>query len=192
MRFNGKKLVIKKELVEEDKLVPEDVRTMNILKDIGNTIFKCIQFTVDCPSMHPETNKVPVLDLQVSVKSGTQIVYEFYEKPVASKFVIPQNSAHSKSMKMSVLVEEGVRRLRNCSRGMDGQKSRNVMTSWAHKLRRSGYPGTTRHQVIKAACEKYEKMCQDEDEGVRPIHRSRDWKRKERRRQKELKQTNWH
>ena len=77
MRFDGNKLVIKKELVEEDKLVPKDVRTMNILNDIGNTIFKCIQFTVDCPSMHAETNKVPVLDLQVSVESGRKLFMSF-------------------------------------------------------------------------------------------------------------------
>ena len=49
-----------------------------------------------------------------------------------------------------------------------------------------------RHQVIKAACNKYEKMCRDEDEGVRPVHRSRDWKRRERKREKEKKLTNWH
>ena len=36
VRFNGKKLVIREELVEEDKEVAEDVRTMNILKKIGN------------------------------------------------------------------------------------------------------------------------------------------------------------
>ena len=32
----------------------------------------------------------------------------------------------------------------------------------------------------------------EEDEGVRPIHRPRSWKEKERRREKELKRTNWH
>ena len=35
MRFNGKKLVIKEELVEEDKMVSEDERTMNILKTLA-------------------------------------------------------------------------------------------------------------------------------------------------------------
>ena len=34
VRFNGKKLVIREELVEEDKEVAEDVRTMNILKKL--------------------------------------------------------------------------------------------------------------------------------------------------------------
>ena len=50
MRFNGTKLVLVKDLVEEDKTVPADQRTMKVLKKIGNTIFKCVQFSIDCPS----------------------------------------------------------------------------------------------------------------------------------------------
>ena len=137
VRFNGKKLVKVEELVEEDKKVPEDLRTMLVLKEIGNTIYKCVQFSIDCPSLHPEGNKVPVLDLQVSVKEN-QFQYEFFEKPVASKFVIPYTSAHSRKMKMAVLVEEGLRRLRNCARGLDPKISQAVMTKWSMKLRRSG------------------------------------------------------
>ena len=98
----------------------------------------------------------------------------------------------SRKMKMAVLIEEGLRRLRNQSRGLDWERSRKVMEEWSRKLRMSGYPATMRHEVIKAAVDKYEKMCVEEDEGVRPIHRPRSWKEEERRREKELKRTNWH
>ena len=66
------------------------------------------------------------------------------------------------------------------------------MEKWSKKLRRSGYPATWRHEVIKAAYEKFDKMCEDEDNGVRPIHRPREWKERERRLEKEAKVTNWH
>ena len=46
--------------------------------------------------------------------------------------------------------------------------------------------------MIKTAYEKFDKMCEDEDNGVRPIHRPREWKEKERRLEKEAKVTNWH
>ena len=59
-------------------------------------------------------------------------------------------------------------------------------------MRRSGYPATMRHEVIKAAVERYDKLCKEEEEGVRPIHRPRKWKEDERQREKELKRTNWH
>lgn len=132
-----------------------------------------------------------MLDLQLYVEDE-QIKYEFFEKPCANKFVIPAQSAHSKKMRMSVLVEEGMRRLRNCARGLDGEVRRRVMTSWAMKLRRSGYPATTRHQVISEAVTKFRKMCETEDSGGRPIHRPREWCRAARRLEKERKSTNWH
>ena len=75
---------------------------------------------------------------------------------------------------------------------MEWERSRKVMEDWSRKLRRSGYPATMRHEVIKAALDRYKKMCMEEDEGVRPIHCPRSWKEKERRREKELKRTEWH
>ena len=163
---------------------------MNVLKDVANSIFDCVQFTVDYPSKN-ENGKVPILDLEVAVVDN-QMIHEHYEKPCAAKMVIPFQSAHSRKMKMAVLVEEGVRRLRNTARGLDEEKRRSVMEKWSRKLRRSGYPATWRHEVIKAAYEKFDKMCEDEDNGVRPIHRPREWKERERRLEKEAKVTNWH
>ena len=52
------------------------------------------------------------------IRAGT-IFDQFYEKPCSNKFVIPYNSAHSNKMMMSVIVEKGLRHMRNCSRGMD-------------------------------------------------------------------------
>ena len=109
-------------MIEEDKHIPEDERTMKLLAEVANTIFKCVQFTVDFPSKH-EDGMVPVLDLKVVVREN-RLVHEFYEKPCAAKMIIPSNSAHSRKMKMAVLVKEGIRRLRNNSQG------RTVRLSW--------------------------------------------------------------
>jgi hypothetical protein len=95
-------------------------------------------------------------------------------------------------MKISVLVEEGLRRLRNCSRGLDAEVRRRIMGKWARKLQRIGYPTSVRHQVITEAVAKYKKMCRTEDESGRPIHRARDWQKAARRLDKERKATSWH
>ena len=108
------KIVRIEELVEGDKNVPDDERTMEELKKIANTIFKCIQFTTDCPSNN-QSGKVSVLDLQLYVGEDALVKHEFYEKPCANKFVLPAQSAHTKKKRMPVLVEEGLRRLRNSS-----------------------------------------------------------------------------
>ena len=123
---------------------------------------------------------------------GEQFVHEYSEKQTACRYTIPYSSAHSDKMKMAELVEDGLQRLRNYSQGLEWEKKRLVMASYAMKLKRSGYPLTIRHQVIKTVCLKYDKMCEDERNGVRPIHRPRNWKSKERRLEKERKLTRWH
>ena len=116
---------------------------------------------------------VPILDLNVYVKEN-QIIHEYFEKPVACKLTIPFSSAHSLKMKMAVLVEEGMRRMRNHSRGLEWEKWRLVMAAYSMKLKRSGYPPTVRHQVIKTVCERWDRAGQEEDQGTRPIHQPRE------------------
>ena len=93
VRFDGERLRKIEELVEEDEAIEDDLRTMNLLKSISNTINDCIQYTVDCPSLNTD-GRVPILDLGVSVEDG-KVVHDHYEKPCASKFVIPYRSAHT-------------------------------------------------------------------------------------------------
>ena len=95
-------------------------------------------------------------------------------------------------MKIAVMVEEGVRRLRNYSRGLDWERSRMCLEKFARKLRRSGYPHSFRHQVIKSALDRWKRMCKEEDEGVRPVHRPREFRREERKVAKISKKQNWH
>ena len=52
VRFDAERMnmVVVPEFVESDKEIPEDKRTMIELNKIANTIYKCVQFTTDCPS----------------------------------------------------------------------------------------------------------------------------------------------
>ena len=42
------------ELVELDKMMPQDEGTIKVLKDMANTAYDCGQFTVDCPTLIKE------------------------------------------------------------------------------------------------------------------------------------------
>ena len=81
--------------------------------------FECIQFTIDVPSANPN-GRMPVLDLEVAV-NGDTVEHGHFEKACAAEVVIPYTSAHSRKMKMSMMVEEGVRRLRNAPEGWIGR-----------------------------------------------------------------------
>ena len=98
---NENKMKIVASLIESDKEEPDDRRTFEELKQIAFSIYNHVQFNTDSPSSHQE-GMFPVLDLQMFVGVDGTIMYKFYEKPCASKFVIPEMSAHSKQMKMSV------------------------------------------------------------------------------------------
>ena len=50
VRFEEDKLVLREDPVEEDKNIPEDERIKNVLKQVADTVYKCVQFTVDFPS----------------------------------------------------------------------------------------------------------------------------------------------
>ena len=68
VRFDEEKMKLIKfeDLIEEDKNVPDDKRTLELLSKIANKVYGCMQFTLDCPSIHRE-GMVPVLDLNIFI-----------------------------------------------------------------------------------------------------------------------------
>ena len=82
------------ELKDLDIEEHEDKRTVKKLKKIAKTVLNCVQFSYETPSSH-EAGMCPVLDLQVYMDQEDMIMYQFYSKPSAWKFMIPRQSAHT-------------------------------------------------------------------------------------------------
>ena len=104
-RFVIEKLSILPKAVEGDESIAAVIRTAKLVRSIANSI---------TPMIEMETGKRPILDLAKCVKNG-QIIYKFYKKSMASRKLVQARSAFSNCMKRSILLEEGLRRLRNCS-----------------------------------------------------------------------------
>ena len=80
-----------------DSLTPSDKGTMEVIREIGNSIQPSMQLEVDYPSNHKD-RKMPILDLKVWVQEidgSHRIVHEFYSKDVLSKAVMFAKSALS-------------------------------------------------------------------------------------------------
>lgn len=58
--YKDGKLSIYKEKANEDRDVPDDKRTMEVIKNVANDIKEMVQMTVDVPSNHTDL-KLPVL-----------------------------------------------------------------------------------------------------------------------------------
>ena len=103
--MNGGVIKIKPEHVEEDRLIPADLRTAKVAKDVANSLFSFIQMEIDCPSMH-DSNLVPILDLQVGIQNNI-VEFQHYRKPCASFLVTHAKSAMPNRQKMITLVTRG-------------------------------------------------------------------------------------
>ena len=57
---------------------------------------------------------VPILDTHMAIVDGV-ITHHHYSKPMASLELVQARSAMSMSSKISILVQEATRRVRNCS-----------------------------------------------------------------------------
>ena len=74
--------------------MPIDLRTMEAVRDITNSVDSMIRMTIDVPSNYSD-NKVPMLDLNVWIKENknANIYYQFFEKLTKNRYVISKTFA---------------------------------------------------------------------------------------------------
>ena len=171
-----------------------DKRTMMVVKEIGNSIHPSIQLEIDYPSNHSD-KKMPSLDLKVWVetKEGeTRIIHEYYAKDVSSKAVVHAKSALAWKAKRSILTQEVLRVLLNCSPDVpwvDRARKASVMVL---RMQYSGYTKKFRYEVVMAALNAYDVLLAKVRGGERPLYRPFEWDRVERDKKKRDKKLEWY
>ena len=151
---------------------PDDIRTLRILCDIGNTIDPSIQLEFDAPSMHQD-GKLPILDIKVWVEEG-RIRHSFYRKEVASNRVIMERSAVSTRVKRDTLFQEGLRRLRNMDRGSTEEEEKEVLGEFSNSMMVSGYSEKVRRDIVKGVLERGKQVESEIEAGNRVRFRTRE------------------
>ena len=189
-RFEDDKLIIQPEYIEEDEKLPADWRTGELLRQIGNTLSPSIRLTMDCPS-NQNDGWMPLLDIKARVDERGKIIHKFYKKNISSKYCILERSAHSKKIKRETLIQEGVRRLKNCFVDTEWSLKAFILSEWSAVMKRSGYKEGYRFQMIKAAVQIYEKKIEDNRSSLIPMYRHEDWEREERDKAKDDKKEHW-
>ena len=177
-----------------DNTEEKDVTNMNMLKEIANKIHESIQVEIDTPSMH-EDNKLPILDLKVWIENipnrGYYILHEFYCKNIASKSVIHARSSIPWANKRTILTQEVLRIMLNCSRKIPWSTVANHINQFMAKMQYSGYTKKFRGEVVKSALKAMKNLIRKEENNERPIHRPKGWKKKERTIERREKKANW-
>ena len=153
----------------------KDQRMFEIIRKVGNEIHKSIQLTSDTPSEN-EDGKVPILDLKCWIgeeKDGKErILHEHYMKSMASKLVIHRQAAMSIKSKRTILTQQCLRIILNCSEDLEEDIRNKHLSFFMARMQASGYDHAFRLEVLKSAKHAYEKLKERENTGG-SIHRPR-------------------
>ena len=185
----SKKVKIYEQLKEQRE--EEDERLARVLLDIANEVMTGITMEADWPSKNSD-KKLPILDMKVWMSDQGNVMFTHYEKPMSNRAVLHSKSAHPASCKRSVHTQEIIRRILNCSRELDWEKeTAPVISDYMMRMRKAEYEESYRKSVLTNALNIYAKKLEDERNGIRPIHRNKNWKKDDRRKAKESKKKNW-
>ena len=120
---------------------------------------------MDYPSKHQD-GKLPILDLKVWMETkekeiegryekASVIMYEFHSKSMASKAVINARSAINRNTKRTVLTQEVLRVLLNCSRLLPWERVVENVNEMVLGMLYSSYNKKFRYEVVNLALKAY-------------------------------------
>ena len=107
-------------------------------------------------------------------------MHEHYAKAVSSKSVVSAKSAFPWKDKRTVLTQDALRTLLNCSRDLPWSVKARHLSMYSARMQYSGYTHGFRFHIIRSAIQAYETLREKETNDERPLYRNREWNREER------------
>ena len=192
-KLESEKIVIYPIKIEQDLSRNDEEISMEIIKEVAETIDDIIKFTFDTPQNH-KSGKIPILDVEAKInkEKDNRIDFEFFQKPTKNKKVILESSALPSKQKRTILTQECLRRLRNTKVELGKDTQDKHLNNFMLQLKNSGYPIKFRKEVLDSSNNAFEKMLRDDQEGIKPLFRSREWNKEERYLAKKDKKLNWY
>ena len=94
--FENNKLDTNPDKIHIDRAYPSDKRTMDVIRDIANSIDDMIKVSADFPSNHDD-GKMPMLDIKVWKNPDDQINYIFYQKTMKNRTILATRGRYNSS-----------------------------------------------------------------------------------------------
>ena len=120
-------------------------------KEMASDIQEHLRFTMEIQEMN-ENNRVPMLDIEVWREEDEQgkqrVKHGFFEKKATTKKVIHKNSAVPEKTKVTTLVKEVLRRMKNSCKEIEVEERAEIINKFNRKMVRSGYEEEQRKNVI--------------------------------------------
>ena len=106
---------------------------------------------------------------------------------MSSIAVLDSRSAMAWSTKRTVLTQDALRIILNCSRELQWEIVAAHLSYYSARMQYSGYEHQFRLEVIRSALKAYENLREAERQGKRPLYRHKTWNTREREKSKENK-----
>ena len=101
-------------------------------------------------------------------------------------------SALSGQQKRTVLTQEMLRVMLNCSVDVPWEHVAREASNMVCRMQFSGFSTKFRYEVVDSALRAYDEIHRKVEQGERPLYRSYDWEREERDREKKEKRLGWY
>ena len=134
------------------------MKTLEVLESIANSVCNMLKWELDITDFHPD-GKLPVLDIKLFINPENPksvLCHNFYKKSMCTKTVIPASSAMPMCMKKSVLIQEGLRRVRNNSLSSQLEDFIRDLKEYNIELYSSGYSELFRLKLSEKILAKYQ------------------------------------
>ena len=124
----------------EDKQAGKSPSRMSaeVMISMMNDVFPFLKFTIELGEDFPD-GKLPSLDTKVWILNAWTILFEFFEKTMASNLIVEAGSALSQEVKLATLSEEVTRRLRNTSLEVNHSTRMEILERACTKMVTSGH-----------------------------------------------------
>ena len=150
----------------------EDKHTASIYRMIANSCLPNSIKMKEDTCFHHGNGRLPILDTEMWMEGG-KIVHSHYSKPMASMEVLLARSAMSLASKMDILVQEGGRRIRNCSLDLDWNQVIPFINKLMISMFWAKYPEEVRRMVgVRIMARRNTNLKNLEDLG-RPLYRDK-------------------
>ena len=172
-------------------------RTMREIISSMSSILEFIQFEGEISEMFGDS-KLPTLDTKIWLCEETNTVkYSFYEKPTCPNRVIQKSTALNESSIRATLVQEVVRRMKNCSEDLSTEEKQEILSVLAQKMFNSGHFISSIQYLLVHGVVKFGELLRVSkldvsDEKYKPLYCERNYNVLNRKLHKILARTNWY
>ena len=171
-------------------------RTMRELVKAMSSLLDFIQLEGEVAEMFGD--RLPTLDTEIWVCDVTgEIRYSFFEKPTVPNRLLQKDTALNEGSIRASLVQEVIRRLKNCSLDLPLEEKQQILSVMAQKLINGGFSLQSAQYILVHGVVKYKELVRlsqidPADPEFKPLHLEKEFNVFGRKLQKMLAVTSWY